>query len=195
MASTKTPVADRKQDTTASKTITALFRVQVNTTKDVIYRVRNGQDREYLVTISANGNTACTQCANDEPCPSTKTAGRKCYHIKECLKLEAARATNTQHVPNDDTHMSRECPVNVLQESTTCPQDALVELPVEGDRDLPEEDRRYIVPCGPVVIDNGDGQSIYEDEEFSDDVARRWTQEALDRAALVATCDPCGLTY
>lgn len=77
--------------TKQQKTVTTLFRVEIKGNHDVIYRVRNGSDHEYLVTINANGTTACIQCENDQPCPSTKTAGRKCYHIKECLKMEEAR--------------------------------------------------------------------------------------------------------
>lgn len=91
-----TSVATTKSST-ASKTVTPLFRCLVKSTNAVIYRVRNGENREYLVTLNADGTTACTQClqdkdgkAFDQACPSSK-GSRKCYHIRDCQKREDAR--------------------------------------------------------------------------------------------------------
>lgn len=168
----ETHSADKAKSTTASKTVMPLFRVQIKATKDVIYRVRNGQDREYLVTISANGNTGCTQCENDERCPSTKAAGRKCYHIKECLKLEEARVTK------DVCNVSAKCPVNDQSVPAICPQDAPVTP--EEIAELEEEERDAILVSGtPFVAHPLDRNDESDEEPFSEAVAQRWVEEEL----------------
>ena len=59
---------------------------------DVVYRVRNGQGREYLVCMAENGHTSCADAATDEQCMAGQH-GRTCYHIGGCRAAEIARTT------------------------------------------------------------------------------------------------------
>ncbi len=202
-----------KENTTA-KTVTPLFRVQIKATGQVVYRVRNGEDREYLVTISGNGNTGCTQCANDEACPSTKS-GRKCYHIKECLKLEDARVeasyngytaegVSANHAVEKVQRVSKAAdlgmtiveylrslrtPEVVLQLSAACLSPEVIAQLEEEERDAKLVCERYPLPEEVFPLDH----EREEDEEFREEVAEQWTQEeiaAIRQAAVIAPQAP-----
>lgn len=74
--------------TTATKTVIILARYAVKASGSIVCKVRGG-NKEYLVTLNANGSHTCLQ-ASGEPCPSSK--GRKpCYHITQCAAIEQDR--------------------------------------------------------------------------------------------------------
>lgn len=122
--------------------------------------------------ITCNEQTGRWNCT----CPARKP----CKHIKAAQELNEIRLgvckVEAARVPKSVQSVPALCPENV--------QNAPIERPVEGDKDLPEEDRRYItiVPAAPLVIDDGDGRSIYE--EFSEENAQRWVQEELSSERL-----------
>ena len=74
---------------TTSKTVTVLTRYAIKASGSVVYRVRNGGNKEYLVTLNLNGSHVCLQ-ASGLPCPSTK-GHTTCYHITECSRRETLR--------------------------------------------------------------------------------------------------------
>lgn len=70
-----------------TKTVTILNRYFVKSSQTVICKVRNGENREYFVTVHKNGDTCCT-------CKHGESAGRKahCYHVKACQAKEQQRS-------------------------------------------------------------------------------------------------------
>jgi len=72
-----------------TKTIIILARYTIKATGSVVCLVRNGNNKEYCVTINANFTTGCVQ-ANGDACPSTR-GKHKCYHITGCQQAEQGR--------------------------------------------------------------------------------------------------------
>ena len=78
----------------ATKTVTILARYAVKASGSIVYAVRNGENKEYCVTLNTNGSTGCVERANGEECKGHKyahRAGHECHHITECQAKEAAR--------------------------------------------------------------------------------------------------------
>lgn len=92
---TKTPTA------TTTRTVTVLARSFVKATRTVIYRVRNGQQHEYNVSLHKSGNTPCT-------CKHGEVAGNHahCYHVTHCqaLELERKAVERAAYVAEFDPH-------------------------------------------------------------------------------------------
>lgn len=79
-----TQATKSRKATTTNKTVLVLNRYFIHRNKSVVLHVRNGENKEYYVTLNANGSTGCTCKAGEH--------GQKCYHIAECQKYEAARS-------------------------------------------------------------------------------------------------------
>ena len=92
-----------------AKTVTVLARYFIKRLALVCYSVRNGDNKEYCVTINPRKNTAsCT-------CEGNSVFHKQCYHIKHCLEVEAARnvSKNVQIAPEVVTSAPVSAPVVV----------------------------------------------------------------------------------
>lgn len=73
-----------KQSVKKSKVCTILRRYFVKSSRIVICDVRNGEDKEYRVTLQPDGRAACT-------CDGNAVYRKQCYHIKHVKSVEDAR--------------------------------------------------------------------------------------------------------
>jgi len=145
---------------------------------NVSYLVLNGGGKRYCITISANGNTACTiydqwNKGIPESCPSCK-GGRKCYHIKACQKLEEARGWQIpagKSLVRDDHHSEeREA---ALAAARAASEAELAKIEAETMAQIEREEAAE--PVGKSE------QARMAGLPFSDDEKKysRWTEEML----------------
>jgi hypothetical protein len=84
-----TAARTRKSVAKAEKHVLVLNRYFVKSTHSIVCHVRNGGNKEYMVTLNANGTSGCIG-TDGVPCESS-VYGKKCYHIKDCLQKEIER--------------------------------------------------------------------------------------------------------
>jgi hypothetical protein len=78
---------------TQNKSIQVLARYFVKLTFAVVYLVRNGSAKEYLVTLNANGTSGCVEAATDLQCEGCKH-GHACYHKLAVMSTEGLRGVH-----------------------------------------------------------------------------------------------------
>lgn len=80
---------------TPNKTITVLARYFVKLTFAVVYLIVNGGGKRYIVTLNANGTSACIDAEAEEPCEGCKH-GHTCYHKLQVMAIEGLRGAYLQ---------------------------------------------------------------------------------------------------
>lgn len=77
------------------KTVQFLNRYFFKATGSIVWHVRNGENKEYCVTLNTNGTTGCYNKATKKECPGHKYAystGHDCHHVIDCQLQEERRA-------------------------------------------------------------------------------------------------------
>lgn len=149
------------------KSVTFLARYFFKATGSVVWHVRNGENKEYCVTINTNGTVGCYNKQTGEECPGHKyahRAGHECHHILACQEKEASRKAERE-------------------QSTQ-----IVEQAEEYVREEIDEEARAAALIEELGLDCSQSDEAYEAWKRANGLV-----EPLSRDEYVRLFDPCGL--
>jgi hypothetical protein len=168
--------------TVALRMITILHRYVMKSSGSIVCQVRNGEDKEYCVTLNANGSTGCVEKATGEECKGNKSARKAkvphtCYHITECQAKEAER---TEILAERDSLIA-EVALSLAEQVVTKTIGAQTYIGLDGRTYAWNEEMEN-------PFTGFDEEALDEDAQLE-----QWTHEELSREAYVQMFNPCGL--
>lgn len=112
---TRARKASKSEKQSEQKTVTFIARYALKATGSIVWNVRNGENKEYCVTLNANGTVGCYDKATGKECKGhtfAHNAGHECHHILACQKKEAERKEAAQAVEQVEEYIRQEIDEN-----------------------------------------------------------------------------------